>query len=188
MRARQESSGDRPGKAHPARPRGWGGWRRLVVLAAATAAGILGVGVCGADALIVPSHSGKVSYLPVPVAAPQIKAASGKLPVEYHGGPVMPTNTNYALYWDPAGAPAYPAGYQAGIDRYFEDLAHDSGGGAEHRLGPCAVRRRGRRSSPATTLTSAGRWPTPTRIRRTGARRRRSVSPTNRSAPRSRAT
>jgi hypothetical protein len=47
----------------------------------------------------------------------------------YHkGGPVMPSNTNYTLYWDPSGAPEYPAGYQAGIDRYFEDLAHDSGG------------------------------------------------------------
>ncbi len=98
------------------------------MLAAATAAGILSVGVCGADALIVPSHSGKVSYLPVPAAASQIKAASGKRPVEYHGGPVMPSNTNYGLYWDPAGAPLYPAGYEAGIDRYFEDLAHDSGG------------------------------------------------------------
>ena len=40
----------------------------------------------------------------------------------------MPSNTNYGLYWDPAGAPSYPAGYEAGIDRYFEDLAHDSGG------------------------------------------------------------
>ena len=48
--------------------------------------------------------------------------------VEYNGGPVMPSNTNYAFYWDPPGAPAYPAEYQAGIDQYFEALAHDSGG------------------------------------------------------------
>ena len=39
----------------------------------------------------------------------------------------MPANTNYSIYWDPGGAPEYPSGYEAGIDRYFEDLAHDSG-------------------------------------------------------------
>jgi hypothetical protein len=50
------------------------------------------------------------------------------MPLEYHGGPVMTSNTNYALYWDPLGAPSYPAGYQAGLNRYFEDLAADSGG------------------------------------------------------------
>jgi hypothetical protein len=40
----------------------------------------------------------------------------------------MASNTNYALYWDPAGAAEYPAGYQAVIDGWFENLAHDSGG------------------------------------------------------------
>jgi hypothetical protein len=40
----------------------------------------------------------------------------------------MSYNTDYALYWAPAGAPEYPAGYEAGINRWFEDLAHDSGG------------------------------------------------------------
>jgi hypothetical protein len=58
------------------------------------------------------------------------KSKGGKSsPLVYHeGGRVMPANTNYALYWDPAGASEYPAGYQAGVDRFFEDLAHDSGG------------------------------------------------------------
>jgi len=48
--------------------------------------------------------------------------------LDYNGGPVMASNTNYAFYWDPSGGAAYPAGYQAGVDQYFEDLAHDSGG------------------------------------------------------------
>jgi PKD repeat protein len=48
--------------------------------------------------------------------------------LDYNGGPVMPSNTNYAVYWDPAGAPSYPGDYQPGIDQFFEDLAHDSGG------------------------------------------------------------
>jgi hypothetical protein len=48
--------------------------------------------------------------------------------VEYDFGPVMASNTNYAFYWDPAGAPAYPKDYRPGINRFFHDLAHDSGG------------------------------------------------------------
>jgi hypothetical protein len=54
--------------------------------------------------------------------------------VEYNFGPVMASNTNYAFYWDPpaplapAGVHAYPSDYRPGIDRYFRDLAHDSGG------------------------------------------------------------
>jgi len=48
--------------------------------------------------------------------------------LDYNGGPVMSSNTNYAVYWSPPGAPAFPADYEGGIDRYLEDLAHDSGG------------------------------------------------------------
>jgi IPT/TIG domain len=46
----------------------------------------------------------------------------------YHGGPVMASNTNYAFYWAPSGSTSYAAGYQAGVNKYLEDLAHDSGG------------------------------------------------------------
>jgi hypothetical protein len=48
--------------------------------------------------------------------------------LDYNGGPVMSSNTNYVVYWTPPGAPAFPADYEGGIDRYLEDLAHDSGG------------------------------------------------------------
>jgi hypothetical protein len=48
--------------------------------------------------------------------------------VEYNGGPVMASNTNYLIYWDPPGATAYPSEYQAGVNQFFIDLAHDSGG------------------------------------------------------------
>jgi hypothetical protein len=48
--------------------------------------------------------------------------------LDYNGGPVMASNTNYAFYWRPASATAYPAGYQSGLDQYFEDLASNSGG------------------------------------------------------------
>ena len=114
------------------------GRRRIVYLLVYTllaAALVLALGATSAPAVIVRVNGHKLSYQPVRrphakkgltsqgIASPM----SSKL-LEYHGGPVMTSNTNYALYWDPAGAPAYPAGYQTGINRYFEDVAHDSGG------------------------------------------------------------
>jgi len=39
----------------------------------------------------------------------------------------MPSNSNYAFFWDPAGVAKYPAGYETGVERFFEDVAHDSG-------------------------------------------------------------
>ena len=48
--------------------------------------------------------------------------------VEYNFGLVMASNTNYAFYWDPPGAPRYPPDYRPGLDRYFRDIAIDSGG------------------------------------------------------------
>ncbi|HTR89127.1 MAG TPA: IPT/TIG domain-containing protein, partial [Solirubrobacteraceae bacterium] len=98
-------------------------------------------GAAQASAIVVHVRGHTLSYQPTRKVALQregqvqaqtrIRGGSGSPksgPLEYHGGPVMSSNTNYAFYWDPAGAPEYPAGYETGIDRYFEDLAHDSGG------------------------------------------------------------
>jgi IPT/TIG domain len=108
-------------------------WRRAA-LAATVLVATLAFGAAGASAVVVHLKSGrKLGYQPVKGTAAvgrqggQPKANSNSQ-LEYHGGRVMPSNTNYTLYWDPAGGPEYPAGYQAGIDRYFEDIAHDSGG------------------------------------------------------------
>ena len=92
---------------------------------------MLAAGASSASAVIVKLSSGKtVSYQPLRGAAAQSLfqpfAPTGNL--VYHGGPVMTSNTNYAFYWAPSGSPAYPSGYQAGVNRYLEDLAHDSGG------------------------------------------------------------
>jgi len=100
---------------------------RLLVLCALTAA--LAVGLApSAWAVIVHLRNGHAaSYQPLRHAVPRtLDEAFSNL--DYNGGPIMPSNTNYTVYWDPAGAPKYPAGYQAGVDRYLEDLAHDSGG------------------------------------------------------------
>jgi len=114
--------------------------RRRAALALVLTAAIFAVGAASASAVIVRVGARSLSYQPVPGAGAQLQPSrmqalpglaplmrSGP-PLEYHGGPVMPANADYAFYWDPAGAPVYPAGYQAGLDRYFEDLAHDSGG------------------------------------------------------------
>jgi hypothetical protein len=102
------------------------------------ATGMLAVGASNAAAVIVQLPGRAIGYEPVPhaVAQPQVNSSRGKplgkppssKLVEYHGGPVMSSNTNYALYWDPTGGPEYPSGYELGLNRYFEDLAHDSGG------------------------------------------------------------
>jgi len=99
-------------------------------------AGVLGMlalalFAAGASAVVVRLPNGKrVSYRPLGRGAafgPGLAAAS-TANLEYHGGPVMTSNTNYTFYWAPSGSPAYPAEYQSGVNRYLEDLAHDSGG------------------------------------------------------------
>jgi IPT/TIG domain len=80
-----------------------------------------------AAAVIVHLPGGSLSYLPAH-GSKALSAKSSKAPVSYHGGPVMSSNSNYTIYWSPTGAAAYPAGYEAGVNRYLEDLAHDSGG------------------------------------------------------------
>jgi hypothetical protein len=95
------------------------------------AAAVLAIGASSASAVIVHLRSGPtISYQPLRGAAQPLRFDSLFSNLDYNGGPVMPSNSNYALYWQPAGAPAYPADYQPGLNRYFTDLAHDSGGKA----------------------------------------------------------
>jgi hypothetical protein len=90
-------------------------------------AAVFALGVANASAVIVQVGGQTLSYLPLRGAGVNGNGPSKAL-LEYHGGPIMPSNTNYTLYWDPSGGSAYPAGYGSGLNRYFEDLAHDSGG------------------------------------------------------------
>ena len=45
-------------------------------------------------------------------------------PLAYNGGPVMRNPTNYLIFWQPGGGvgTAFPAGYQAGIEKFFENV------------------------------------------------------------------
>jgi hypothetical protein len=48
-------------------------------------------------------------------------------PLKSIGHDVVPTTTTYFVYWDPKGAPRFPAGYASGIKTFFKGLEHDNG-------------------------------------------------------------
>ena len=110
---------------------------RRLALTTLLACAALALAAGAAQALVVSVEGHRFGLEPIPGAAhrkgasPALRSAgkplSSKPLIYQEGGPVMPSNTNYAIYWDPTGGAAYPAGYQSGIDRWFEDLAHDSG-------------------------------------------------------------
>ena len=97
-----------------------------LALIAVLATALLALGATGASAVVVHLAGGKVisyepvggSFAPSLQLAPVAPLAKKQPPLLYHGGPVMPSNTNYAFYWDPAGAPAYAAGYESGINLF----------------------------------------------------------------------
>ncbi|HSS82044.1 MAG TPA: PKD domain-containing protein [Gaiellaceae bacterium] len=107
--------------------------RLLITLVIAGAIGVTAaIATPSASAVIKTLPNGHaVSYQPLRSA----RATSGPSPfdlafnnMDYNGGPVMPSNTNYMLMWSPGGLGAYPGGFVSGIAQYFRDLAHDSGG------------------------------------------------------------
>lgn len=92
----------------------------LALLAAALVlAGVLG-GRAAATELALPPALG---LAPV---TPQRAALATPAFVTYHGGPVMHSNRTYAIFWSPPDHPM-PADYQAGIVKYFKDVAAASG-------------------------------------------------------------
>jgi PKD repeat protein len=102
----------------------------LVVMGA-----LLAAGASSASAVIVHLPNGKtLSYQPLRGQAKALARAhrfdTFFSNLDYNGGPVMPSNTNYTVYWRPAvtSAGAYPGDYQPGVNRYLEDLQANSGG------------------------------------------------------------
>jgi len=104
--------------------------RLLMTLVLAGTVGISAVAAPSASATLKSLRNGQmISYQPLR------SALSGPIPfdlafnnMDYNGGPVMPSNTDYMLMWSPQGPDAYPNGFVFGISRYFNDLAHDRGG------------------------------------------------------------
>ena len=95
------------------------------------AVAMLAASASTASAVIVHLESGKaLSYQPLR-GQPEVRPFDAFFSnLDYNGGPVMASNTNYTVYWRPSGAPSYPSDYQAGVNQYLTDLAHDSGGHA----------------------------------------------------------
>jgi len=100
--------------------------RRLACLALAAAAVCGGIGTAHAQGP-APDNPGLSRALGmVPVKDGAYKATYGHGALQYHGGPVMHTNKVYAIYWVPPGY-TMASGYSTLIDRYFTDVAADSG-------------------------------------------------------------
>jgi PKD domain len=104
--------------------------RLLMTLILAGTVGISAIAAPTASATLKSLPNGQmVSYEPLRSASPApIPFDLAFNNMDYNGGPVMPSNTDYMLMWSPQGLGAYPDGFVSGIARYFNDLAHDSGG------------------------------------------------------------
>jgi hypothetical protein len=69
----------------------------------------------------------------VPSASVQDVATGSNIPVLYHGGPVMSQVTVHTIFWAPSGyqfdgpPAAGLASYEQQIQKFFVDVAHDSG-------------------------------------------------------------
>ena len=82
---------------------------------------------------VVP-HLGADGQAHVPSLAKAIAALGPSEDLTYHGGPVLHSNTVYAIYWIPPGATAcggapctVSANYETDINQYFTDVAAASG-------------------------------------------------------------
>jgi len=109
--------------------------RKLMMLVVVAALVVPAIMATNASAIIKVLPNGQtVSYMPLRTV--QARKALARLRpfdvtlnnMDYNGGPIMPSNTDYMLMWSPGGLGAYPAGFTFGIARYFTDLQHDSGG------------------------------------------------------------
>jgi PKD repeat protein len=95
---------------------------------------LFAVGASSASGVIVHLKNGAtLSYQPAPGASSNGSPAGARVfdevlgNLDYSGGPVMPANTNYPIYWDPNKI-GYPEGFKTGVNTYFKDLERDSAG------------------------------------------------------------
>ena len=103
---------------------------RLLMAVLAAAIAVSAVVTSSASAVLKKLPNGQtVSYQPLANTGSQVTPFDTAFTnMDYNGGPVMPSNTDYMLLWSPQGPSAYPPEFVGGIARFFRDLAHDSGG------------------------------------------------------------
>jgi hypothetical protein len=107
--------------------------RSLLVVAAVVAALVPAMSMPFASAAPTVRLSRPAAYVPLRSA---VRSAAGLdktfTNLDYNGGPLMSSNTDYIVFWSPRGLGAYgpgaPPQYTTGLQQYFTDLAHDSGG------------------------------------------------------------
>ncbi len=99
---------------------------RFAGLLAILAGSVLAFGASSASALVVHLQNGSAVSVQLIPGKPPPKAALGNGPLEYHGGPVMAENNNYAIFWAKAKDP-FAAKFTSGVDTWFKAIAHDSG-------------------------------------------------------------
>ena len=100
----------------------------MAVIAAALV--VSAIGASSASAVLKRLPNGQtVSYQPLNDASSQVTPFDRTFQnMDYNGGPVMPSNTNYMVLWSPNGPSAYPPEFVHGVAQFFRDLARDSGG------------------------------------------------------------
>jgi PKD repeat protein len=113
----------------------WAARRWLGVAALGAALIVSAISASTAAAVLKRLPNGHVvSYQPMRGApTPFVTTDSVFNNMDYNGGPVMPSNTDILLFWSPNGYTAYgspgnPPEYVTGIEQYWKDLQHDSGG------------------------------------------------------------
>jgi PKD repeat protein len=111
--------------------------------AVATVLGALAIAASGASAVVVIQPNGQrvsvalqqgvsAASIPGSIAARNAVQHTGALPspngnLDYHGGPVVRSIAPYVIYWTPGGESISPT-VSGLINRWFADLATDSGG------------------------------------------------------------
>ena len=96
-----------------------------LLLAATALVGVTGVATAGDNG--PPARVQKALGLVLSQrASPFAQRARGAGNLSYHGGPVQHGSTAYAIYWVPSGY-SVSSDYESIINRYFTDVAADSG-------------------------------------------------------------
>jgi hypothetical protein len=91
----------------------------------AVAVALLATSTITAQAASRNSAHRRGGVIPAHTANPRFPGASNAL-LDYHGGPVMRTNSTFTIYWSPRDS-TWQGGYMDAVDRYFADVAADSG-------------------------------------------------------------
>jgi hypothetical protein len=96
----------------------------LSILALAIAGLLLAAAPAGAVVAQVPGPD--IGYQPLNGQGPSAPSQSDVITnLEYHGGPVMPSMKQYAIFWAPSGY-SFPAGYKTAATQFLKDVAADS--------------------------------------------------------------